>query len=38
MFFAAKDGKAQNKQTNRTRPGADCGSDHQPLLQNSDLN
>ena len=39
IFFAAKDGEApysQNKQTNKqkknTRPGADCGSDHELLI------
>ena len=35
MFFAAKDGEAlySQKQTNKqTRPGADCGSDHELLI------
>ena len=41
IFFAAKDGEAlysqqkTNKQTNKqtkTRPGADCGSDHELLI------
>ena len=30
MFFAAKDGKAL--QIQKTRPGADCGSDHELLI------
>ena len=28
IFFADKDGE----QSAKTRPGADCGSDHQPLI------
>ena len=39
IFFAAKDGEAlysqqkkTNKQTKKTRPGADCGSDHELLI------
>ena len=35
MFFAAKDGEAlySQKQTNKqTRPGADCGSDHELFI------
>ena len=31
MFFAAKDGDALYSQR-KTRPGADCGSDHQFLI------
>ena len=30
IFFAAKDGKAL--QSTKTRPGADCGSDHELLI------
>ena len=29
IFFAAKDGEAQSA---KTRPGADCGSDHEILI------
>ena len=36
IFFAAKDGSSI--QSAKTRPGADCGSDHESLLPNSDLN
>ena len=39
IFFAAKDGEAPysqknqtNKQKKNTRPGADCGSDHELLI------
>ena len=32
-FFAAKDGEAL-KQSAKTRPGADCGSDHELLITN----
>ena len=31
MFFAAKDEEALNSQQ-KTRPRADCGSDHEPLI------
>ena len=31
IFFAAKDGEALYSQT-KTRPGADCGSDHELLI------
>ena len=31
IFFAAKDGEAL-KQSAKTRPGADCGSDHEVLI------
>ena len=31
MFFAAKDGEAQYRSA-KTRPGADCGSDHGLLI------
>ena len=31
IFFAAKDGEAQ-KQSTKTKPGADCGSDHELLI------
>ena len=36
ILFAAKDGSSI--QSAKTRPGADCGSDHEHLLPNSDLN
>ena len=32
IFFAAKDGEAP--QSTKTRPGADCGSDHELLITN----
>ena len=40
IFFAAKDGEASllTVQSTKTRPGADCGSDHELLIANSDLN
>ena len=31
IFFAAKDGEALYRQA-KTRPGADCGSDHELLI------
>ena len=31
IFFAAKDGEALYSQQ-KPRPGADCGSDHEPLI------
>ena len=31
IYFAAKDGDTLNRQ-NKTRPGADCGSDHELLI------
>ena len=31
IFFAAKDGEALYSQK-KTRPGTDCGSDHEPLI------
>ena len=31
IFFAAKDGEALYRQQ-KTRPGADCSSDHEPLI------
>ena len=31
-FFAAKDGEALSIQSAKTRPGADCGSDHELLI------
>ena len=37
IFFAAKDGEALYSQQ-KTRPGADCGSDHEFLIAKSDLN
>ena len=37
IFFTAKDGEALYSQL-KTRPGADCGSDHDFLLPNSDVN
>ena len=33
IFFAAKDGEAVYSQQ-KTRPGADCGSDHELLIAN----
>ena len=32
IFFAAKDGEALYIQSTKTRPGADCGSDHELLI------
>ena len=32
IFFAAKDGEALYSQSAKTRPGADCGSDHELLI------
>ena len=32
IFFAAKDGEALSIQSAKTRPGADCGSDHEILI------
>ena len=32
IFFAAKDGEALHSQKKKTRPGADCGSDHELLI------
>ena len=32
IFFAAKDGEALYIQSAKTRPGADCGSDHELLI------
>ena len=32
IFFAAKDGEALYRQSTKTRPGADCGSDHELLI------
>ena len=37
IFFAAKDGRS-SIQSEKTRPGADCGSDLELLMQNADLN
>ena len=31
IFFVAEDGEALYSQA-KTRPGADCGSDHEPLI------
>ena len=36
LFFEAKDGEAL--QSAEIRSGADCGSDHEVLIANSDLN
>ena len=36
MFFAAEDGEVLYSQQ-KTRPGADCGLDHELLIANSDL-
>ena len=32
IFFAAEDGEALSIQSAKTRPGADCGSDHELLI------
>ena len=32
IFFAAKDGEALSIQSAKTRPGVDCGSDHEFLI------
>ena len=32
IFFAAKNGEALYSQQKKTRPGADCGSDHELLI------
>ena len=32
IFFAAKDGEALNRSSANTRQGADCGSDHELLI------
>ena len=32
IFFAAKDGEALYIQSTKTRPGVDCGSDHELLI------
>ena len=32
IYFAAKDGEALYSQSVKTRPGADCGSDHEVLI------
>ena len=32
IFFAAKNGEASSIQSAKTRPGADCGSDHELLI------
>ena len=37
IFFAAKDGEALYSQA-KTRPGADCGSDHELLIAKFRLN
>ena len=36
IFFAAKDGEVYT--VSKTRPGADCGSDHELLMPNLGLN
>ena len=36
IFFAGKDGEALIQST-KTRPGANCGSDHEPLIEKSRL-
>ena len=33
IFFAAKDGEALCSQQKKKRPGADCGSDHELLIE-----
>ena len=32
IFFAGKDGDSLSIQSAKTRPGADCGSDHESLI------
>ena len=32
IFFAAKDGEALYSQQKKNKPGADCSSDHEPLI------
>ena len=32
MFFAAKDGEAVDCKSTKTRPGTDCGSDHELFI------
>ena len=32
IFFATEDGEALSIQSAKTRPGADCGSDHELLI------
>ena len=32
IFFAGKDGDALSIESAKTRPGADCGSDHELLI------
>ena len=32
IIFAAKDGEALYRQSEKTRPGVDCGSDHELLI------
>ena len=32
IFFVAKDGEALYKSKKKTRPGADCGSDHELII------
>ena len=36
ILFEAKN--RYSTESAKTRPGVDCGSDHEPLLKNSDLN
>ena len=36
IFFASEN--RQSTESSKTRPGVDCGSDHERLLKNSDLN
>ena len=38
IFFVVKDGEALSIQSAKTRLGADCGSDHEPLIAKLDLN
>ena len=39
IFFAAKDGEAlYSQEKKKKRQGAECGSDHELLIANSDLN
>ena len=38
IFFAAKEDREVLYNQQKTSPGADCGSDHELLIANSDLN
>ena len=38
IFIAAEDGETLYSQEKKKRPGADCGSDHELPVKNTDLN